>query len=114
MTTTTPQEIDFTDMLIRAHREACINEDQRDQHFLSDHRRISENLWHSLEDPKSFIARHLLDWDEDEGETYESAKDDLGLLIQYWHEDLQDISDEWEVEEIRAGHYWNLYRVTFK
>jgi len=114
MTTTHITDDQLHQMLMEAHQSRCEIENEKDQAFLNDHHPISENLWHSLEDPKSFIARHLLDWDEDEGETYESAKHDLGLVIQSWHEDLQDISDEWEVEELREGYLWSLYRVTFK
>lgn len=114
MTTTTPQEIDFSDLLIKSHKESCQNEDQKDQQFLIDHEPVSDNIWHSFDTPNSFIIRTLLDWDEDEGFTQEDALNQLGEEIKFWHEDRFELSDDWDVEEIRTGYFWSLYRVTFK
>jgi hypothetical protein len=112
--TTTPQEIDFSNLLIKSHQESCQNEDQKDQQFLIDHEPVSENHWRSSETPNSFIIRTLLDWDEDEGFTQEDALNQLGYEIKSRHEHRFELSNDWEVEEIREGYYWSLYRVTFK
>ena len=112
--TTNITDNQINQLLMKVHQTRCEIENEKDQAFLKSYEHVSDNLWHSFDDPNAFIVRTLLDWDEDEGDTYESAKHLLGEEIKFWHEDLFDISDEWEVEELRAGYLWSLFRVTFK
>ena len=93
-----------------------IQEEERT--YLRGYEPWNSSIYSHLDERDTYIIRILPDWDEEEGVTYEEWRDEhlpehLSCLLNDDRDEDRQLGTTWEVETLKTGNYWSLFRVVY-